>query len=118
MIDTERSEALLECHPLSSGVALRQLGRHEELSSRHAALCDRLPDLGFVAVHRCRVDVPVADLERATNSVDGSSTTQLPRAEPEQRHPRTRAQLHGLPRNRPVDVAHIPILPFLTSSIS
>ena len=109
-VESQRGKARVERFPLSPRVALRQLCGHEELCSGHAALLDRLPDLGLVAIHGCRVDVPVAHLERVANCLERGSTTQLPRAEPQQRHPLVQAELHRLVCDQLV-VVHIRILP-------
>ncbi len=57
----------------------RQLGRHEDLVARQAALAQRAADAGLVAVHRRRVDVAVADLERAQRRGLGPVASQVPK---------------------------------------
>jgi len=48
-------------------VAVPQLGRHEDLLSRDAALSNRRSDIGLVAVHRRRIDVAIAERERLSH---------------------------------------------------
>jgi hypothetical protein len=72
--EPERFEALLECRLLATGAARGQLGRHEDLVARDAALGHRLPDLSLVAVCGGRVDVPIADLECPKDRVAGVTT--------------------------------------------
>ena len=107
-LDPERGKALLERRPLAPCATLRQLRRQEDLLARQPALRHCLPDLCFVAVHRRRVDVPVADLERAAHGVDRAAAARLPGAEPEQGHPRPRCELDALVRDRLL--AHVVIL--------
>jgi hypothetical protein len=55
-----------------------------------------MPYLFLVAVRRRSVDVPIADLERASDSTRGGATPRLPRAKPEKRHLPARSELDAL----------------------
>jgi hypothetical protein len=97
--EPERVETVFECRSLATCATRRQLRREEDLLARHATLRHCLPHLFFVAVRRCSVDVPIADLERAEDRIDRAATPRLPRAEPENRHLRARSELDGLIRD-------------------
>jgi hypothetical protein len=100
--EPERVETVLECRTLATSATGRQLRRDKDLLARHATLRHCLPYLFFVAVRRCSVDVPIADLERAKDGADGAATPRLPRAEPENRHLRARSELDALLRDQPL----------------
>ena len=66
-----------------------ELGRQEHLLARDAAVAQRAPDAGLVAVRLGRVDVPVAGLERPAHGVLGlRAVGHLPDAEAEHGDPR------------------------------
>src|SRR5439155_20435271 len=108
VVEAERIEARDERRPFVPCATRRQLRRHEDLVARYAALCHRLPHLGFVAVHGRGVDVAIPDLERATDRVESATPARLPRAEPKEGHPAARYELDALVQDRSL-LAHVSI---------
>src|SRR5579862_447359 len=91
----EATEAFLERR---DGIAStgKELGRDEDLVSRHSALANPLTHALLVAVGLRGVDVAIAKLERPTNRVDGfAAVLDLPDTQAEQRHHVAVGELKG-----------------------
>ena len=75
------------------------VGRDEDRLTRHAAVGHRASDLVLVAVHGCRVDVAVADVERTAHRLICLTATGQPGPEPEQRHAHARSDVDALSKS-------------------
>src|SRR5579864_6641505 len=63
----------------------RHLGREKNVLAGDAAVADRAPDLGFIAVDLRRIDMAIAELERLARRRVGARARHRPGAEAERR---------------------------------
>src|ERR671918_823759 len=102
VLRVESREARGERLPCATGTVRRELGRDEHVLPGDAALADGSADLLLVAIHAGRVQVPVADIERALHDRLPGSAPQRPRPEADERHARAVAYRHRLREHRHV----------------
>src|SRR4029450_13558035 len=69
----------------SAEIVEPHLGGQKDLVARHARSAYALPYIGLVAVHRGRIDVPIADPQRLAHHAGGGVASELPGAEPDDR---------------------------------
>ena len=96
VIERERVETCLERLALTPRAAGRQLRRDEDVFTANGTVRHCLPHLFLVAIRGGRIDVSIADVERAQHGVDRTSAPQLPCSEPENGQLRTCSEFHTL----------------------